>query len=105
MSPAHTARVSAVNDVSSSIAYYKMNRGQAGFKQIVLTPKASDCDSTNGFKREKLFRWPGSVAGYQKAGKFYTGVDPTGTLVPAKDFFFADYWKGARFCVSRMGTA
>jgi hypothetical protein len=79
-----------------------MNRGFAGIKNIGLTAKATGC--AGGITPEKLYRWPGSVAGYSNGGKYYTGVSSltTDPVLTAHAAFYSNYWKGAQFCVTRM---
>ena len=61
--------------------------------KVTLLDKLGTC--ATGSKAEKLYRWPGSVAGYVKDGKYYKGTSTTDTNLPAKSSFFANNWKGA----------
>lgn len=48
-----------------------------------------------------LYKWPGSAAGYKTGGKFYVGETESHIPVPSQPGFNANYWKGAKFCMSR----
>ena len=78
-----------------------MNRGFAGIRTVGLTAKATAC--ALGSTEEKLYRWPGSVAGYSNGGKYYTGVSSltTDPVLTAHAAFYSNYWKGAHFCLTR----
>ena len=82
-----------VRDVRSSVDYYDMNRGMLPIHKITLTGKNVGCAA--GTKVEKLYRWPGSVAGYQDGTSFHRGANEGKIGFPAREAFFANNWKGA----------
>ena len=101
-SSTHTTTVAALNDLTSSYEYFDMNRGFGGIKTVAISKSSVAC--ALGTTEEKLYRWPGSVAGYSNGGKYYTGVSSLSTdpVLAAKPLFYSNYWKGAHFCLTRQ---
>jgi len=78
-----------------------------GIRSIFIHDINTPCDTSAGYKEEKLFRWPGSVQGYRSNdGKYHEGTssDAVFTNRP-KRAFFANIWRSARFCLSRQDAA
>ena len=64
----------AYAELRHAFKYFDTNRNMPGIHSLKLTKKTETCQTTQGYRELGIYRWPGSVAGYKKDGKFYKGT-------------------------------
>lgn len=87
-------------NLAATMAFFDVNRAAPGIRDLVVLPTVKQCPT--GFQTlKKLYKWPGTSAGYIDAtDKVVKGVSTTGTQIAKRDAVDLNIWKGSHFCAA-----